>query len=247
MNKRYVIGNWKMHGSLSKVATFSQQLRIAPATDVVVAIAPPYPYLGACADLPSGCGLAGQDCSAHNSGAHTGEVSASMLSEWGCQWVIVGHSERRTDLAESDQLIVAKLSAAISAGLTPLLCVGESLTVRESGQEEAAVRAQLQAAMSDIPPASLLIAYEPIWAIGTGVTASPEQADAMHAVIRNELTGLMDDGASVPLLYGGSVNPDNAGALFDCPHVDGALVGGASLDGTSFSEIVEAAQASLRQ
>jgi len=89
MNKRYVIGNWKMHGSLSKVATFSQQLRIAPATDVVVAIAPPYPYLGACADLPSGCGLAGQDCSAHNSGAHTGEVSASMLSEWGCQWVIV--------------------------------------------------------------------------------------------------------------------------------------------------------------
>ena len=150
-------------------------------------------------------------------------------------------------LAESDQLIVAKLSAAISAGLTPLLCVGESLTVRESGQEEAAVRAQLQAALSDIPPASLLIAYEPIWAIGTGVTASPEQADAMHAVIRNELTGLMDDGASVPLLYGGSVNPDNAGALFDCPHVDGALVGGASLDGTSFSEIVEAAQASLRQ
>ena len=135
MKKRYVIGNWKMHGSRSKVATFSQQLRIAPGTDVMVAIAPPYPYLGACADLPTGCGLAGQDCSAHDNGAHTGEVSASMLLEWGCQWVIVGHSERRTDLAESDQLIVAKLSAAISAGLTPLLCVGENLTVRESGQE----------------------------------------------------------------------------------------------------------------
>ncbi|MCH1580733.1 MAG: triose-phosphate isomerase [Luminiphilus sp.] len=247
MNKRYVIGNWKMHGSRSRVAAFSQQLRIASGTDVMVAIAPPYPYLGACADLPTGCGLAGQDCSAHDSGAHTGEVSASMLLEWGCQWVIVGHSERRTDLAESDQLIVAKLSAAIRAGLTPVLCVGESLAMRESGREEVTVRAQLQAALSEIPPTSLLVAYEPIWAIGTGVTASPEQADAMHAVIRNELTGLMDDGAAVPLLYGGSVNPDNAGALFDCPHVDGALVGGASLDGASFSKIVEAAQASLRQ
>ncbi len=246
MKKRYVIGNWKMNGSRSKVATFSQQLRIAPGTDVMVAIAPPYPYLGACADLPTGCGLAGQDCSAHDNGAHTGEVSASMLLEWGCQWVIVGHSERRTDLAESDQLIVDKLSAAIRAGLTPVLCVGESLAVRESGQEEVAVRAQLQAALSEISPASLLVAYEPIWAIGTGVTASPEQADAMHAVIRNELTGLMDDGAAVPLLYGGSVNPNNAGALFDCPHVDGALVGGASLDGASFSKIVEAAQARLR-
>ena len=246
MKKRYVIGNWKMHGSRSKVATFSQQLRIAPGTDVMVAIAPPYPYLGACADLPTGCGLAGQDCSAHDNGAHTGEVSASMLLEWGCQWVIVGHSERRTDLAESDQLIVDKLSAAIRAGLTPVLCVGESLAVRQSGQEEVAVRAQLQAALSEISPASLLVAYEPIWAIGTGVTASPEQADAMHAVIRNELTGLMDDGAAVPLLYGGSVNPNNAGALFDCPHVDGALVGGASLDGASFSKIVEAAQARLR-
>ena len=246
MKKRYVIGNWKMHGSRSKVATFSQQLRIAPGTDVMVAIAPPYPYLGACADLPTGCGLVGQDCSAHDNGAHTGEVSASMLLEGGCQWVIVGHSERRTDLAESDQLIVDKLSAAIRAGLTPVLCVGESLAVRQSGQEEVAVRAQLQAALSEIPPASLLVAYEPIWAIGTGVTASPEQADAMHAVIRNELTGLMDDGAAVPLLYGGSVNPNNAGALFDCPHVDGALVGGASLDGASFSKIVEAAQARLR-
>ena len=246
MKKRYVIGNWKMNGSRSKVATFSQQLRIAPGTDVMVAIAPPYPYLGACADLPTGCGLAGQDCSAHDSGAHTGEVSASMLLEWGCQWVIVGHSERRTDLAESDQLIVDKLSAAIRAGLTPVLCVGESLAVRESGREEVAVRAQLQAALSEIPPASLLVAYEPIWAIGTGVTASPAQADAMHAVIRSELTGLMDDGAAVPLLYGGSVNPNNAGALFDCPHVDGALVGGASLDGASFSKIVEAAQARLR-
>lgn len=246
MKKRYVIGNWKMHGSRSKLATFSQQLRIAPGTDVMVAIAPPYPYLGACADLPTGCGLAGQDCSAHDNGAHTGEVSASMLLEWGCQWVIVGHSERRTDLAESDQLIVDKLSAAIRAGLTPVLCVGESLAVRESGQEEVAVRAQLQAALSEISPASLLVAYEPIWAIGTGVTASPEEADAMHAVIRNELTGLMDDGAAVPLLYGGSVNPNNAGALFDCPHVDGALVGGASLDGASFSKIVEAAQARLR-
>ena len=246
MKKRYVIGNWKMHGSRSKVATFSQQLRIAPGTDVMVAIAPPYPYLGACADLPTGCGLVGQDCSAHDNGAHTGEVSASMLLEWGCQWVIVGHSERRTDLAESDQLIVDKLSAAIRAGLTPVLCVGESLAVRQSGQEEVAVRAQLQAALSEISPASLLVAYEPIWAIGTGVTASPEQADAMHAVIRNELTGLMDDGAAVPLLYGGSVNPNNAGALFDCPHVDGALVGGASLDGASFSKIVEAAQARLR-
>jgi len=229
------------------VDAFSRALRMPTSPDVVVAIAPPHPYLSACSDLPEGCGLAGQDCSAHDGGAHTGEVSASMLSEWGCGWVIVGHSERRTDLAESDQLIAAKLTAASSARLTPVLCVGESLAVREAGREETVVREQLRAVLSERSPASLLVAYEPIWAIGTGVTASPEQADAMHAVIRDELTALIKDGASVPLLYGGSVNPDNARGLFDCPHVDGALVGGASLDATSFSKIVEAAQASLEK
>jgi triosephosphate isomerase len=247
MNKRYVIGNWKMHGSLAMVDAFSRALAYAPSPDVVAAIAPPHPYLGACSDLPHGCGLAGQDCSAHDNGAHTGEVSASMLFEWGCGWVIVGHSERRTDLAESDQLIAAKLATARSAGLIPVLCVGESLAMRDAGRAETVVREQLRAVLSDQSPTSLLVAYEPIWAIGTGVTASPEQADAMHAVIRDELATLMTDGASVPLLYGGSVNPDNARGLFDCPHVDGALVGGASLDATSFSKIVEAAQASLEK
>ena len=247
MNKRYVIGNWKMHGSLSMVDAFSRELSYAPSSDVVVAIAPPYPYLGACAALPAGCGLAGQDCSAHDGGAHTGEVSAAMLSEWGCQWIIVGHSERRTDLAESDALIAAKLGAASAAGLTPILCVGESLAVREAGRAEVVVREQLQAALGDSQPPSLLIAYEPIWAIGTGVTASPEQANAMHVVIRDELAVLLTTGDSVPLLYGGSVNADNARALFNCSHVDGGLVGGASLDAGSFSKIVEAAQASLEQ
>ena len=227
------------------VDAFSRALSMPTSPDVIVAIAPPHPYLSAFSDLLEGCGLAGQDCSAHDSGAHTGEVSASMLFEWGCGWVIVGHSERRTDLAESDQLIAAKLTAASSARLTPVLCVGESLAVREAGREETVVREQLRAVLSEQSPASLLVAYEPIWAIGTGVTASPEQADAMHAMIRDELTALTKDGASVPLLYGGSVNPDNARGLFDCPHVDGALVGGASLDATSFSKIVEAAQASL--
>lgn len=247
MNKRYVIGNWKMHGSRAMVDAFFQQLRVAPSGDVVVAIAPPFPYLGVCSDLPGDCGLAGQDCSAHDGGAHTGEVSASMLLEWGCQWVILGHSERRTDLAESDQQIAAKLATAIAAGLTPVLCVGESQAAREAGREEIVIRSQLRAALGELQQAPLLIAYEPIWAIGTGVTASPEQADSMHAVIRDELSGLWGEGLLVPLLYGGSVNPDNAAALFDCPNVDGALVGGASLDGGSFSKIVQAAQASLRQ
>ena len=247
MSKRYVIGNWKMHGSHAMVDAFSRQLDIASATDVVVAVAPPFPYLGVCSALPGDCALAGQDCSAHDSGAHTGEVSAHMLAEWGCQWVIVGHSERRTDLAESDELVAAKLNAAIAAGLTPVLCVGESQAERNAGREEHVIRAQLQAALDNLQPAPLLIAYEPIWAIGTGVTASPEQADSMHAIIRRELVDLLGEGDSVPLLYGGSVNAENAGALFECPEIDGALVGGASLDGVSFSKIVQAAQASLGQ
>ena len=171
------------------------------------------------------------------------------MAEAGARWALLGHSERRAQ-GETDLDVAAQLEAAARAGLRGLVCVGEGLAVREEGEAEAYVLGQLAAVLA-LPAPALdalgAIAYEPIWAIGTGVTASPEQADAMHAVIRNELTGLMDDGASVPLLYGGSVNPDNAGALFDCPHVDGALVGGASLDGTSFSEIVEAAQASLRQ
>lgn len=247
MDKKYVIGNWKMHGSRAMIDAFIEQLSFVPAQEVVVAIAPPFPYLGACAAFSNRFELAGQDCSAHETGAHTGEVSASMLVEWGCQWVIVGHSERRNDLGESDHQIAAKLNAAIAAGLTPVLCVGESQAARDTGREEVVIRTQLQAALSELERPKLLIAYEPIWAIGTGVTASPEQANAMHAVIRHELTALLGDGAEVPLLYGGSVNPENARALFECPHVDGALVGGASLNGGALSAIVQAAQASLGQ
>jgi triosephosphate isomerase len=173
MDKKYVIGNWKMHGSRAMIDAFIDQLSFVPAQEVVVAIAPPFPYLGACAAFSNRFELAGQDCSAHETGAHTGEVSASMLVEWGCQWVIVGHSERRNDLEESDYQIAAKLNAAIAAGLTPVLCVGESQAARDAGREEVVIRTQLQAALSELERPKLLIAYEPIWAIGTGVTASP--------------------------------------------------------------------------
>ena len=142
--------------------------------------------------------------------------------------------------------MAAKPSTAIEAGLTPVLCVGGSQAVRDDGRQEAVVRNQWRAALGDLSAASILVAYEPIWAIGTGVTASPEQADAMHAVIRDELVGLLEAGASTPLLYGGSVNSENAAVLFNCPNVDGGLVGGASLEGGSFSKIVRAAEANPR-
>lgn len=236
-----VVGNWKMHGSLSAVREFAASWTAAPP-QVRVAIAPPFPYLAALAEALPEVGLSAQDCSSQPDGARTGEVAASMLADLGCQWVIIGHSERRQYHGEAEALIAAKVSRALAAGLWPILCVGETLSQRESGEHEQVVASQLLGALAGMDVTSVVVAYEPVWAIGTGLTATPEQAEAMHCHLRQLLRRDFGDAASaVPLLYGGSVKPDNAAALFACENIDGALVGGASLKAADFAAIVGAA------
>lgn len=197
--------------------------------------------LGLCQQ--SALAVGAQDCSHMRSGAYTGEVAAEMLADLGCNWVILGHSERRQYHAESDALVAAKLAAAKAAGLQPVLCVGESQEEREAGEAQLVVATQLHAALAEQASLKgLVIAYEPVWAIGTGLTASPEQAQQMHAFIRKELVsikGVVPE--SVRLLYGGSVKAANASALFGQQDIDGALVGGASLDAEEFRQIIAAA------
>lgn len=215
---------------------------------VDVAVFPPFPYVAGIAERHAGViGVGGQDVSEHReAGAFTGEVSADMLSDVGCDWVLVGHSERRQYHAESDARVAAKFAAAQLAGLTPVLCVGESLEQREAGQAEAVIARQLDAVL-DIGGiesfARAVVAYEPIWAIGTGRTASPEQAQKIHAFIRSHLAG--QDGkiaALTRIVYGGSVKPANAAELFEQPDVDGGLIGGASLVAADFLAICAAAR-----
>ncbi|MGB2103744.1 MAG: triose-phosphate isomerase, partial [Luminiphilus sp.] len=172
------------------------------------------------------------------------EVSADMLADLGCQYVLVGHSERRQYHGETDELIADKLAAAQSAGVTTILCVGEQQAAREAGKQDEVVRAQLRSALATSQP-NLLIAYEPVWAIGTGLTATPAQANDMHDMIRQEVSSLLGSSHATPILYGGSVNAENADALFACPHVDGALVGGASLEAASFMAIAQSASNNL--
>ena len=240
MKNLTLIGNWKLNGSKSSIQAFSNEWRGCDHPALTVAVAPPALYLGYVAKTVSGCLLAAQDCSAHDEGAHTGEISAAMLADWGCRYVLVGHSERREAHAESDELIGEKARKVQAAGLLPVLCVGEDLHARESGAAETVVKAQLQGALIAGQSTALLVAYEPVWAIGTGLTASPEQANDMHAMIKSDLCELLQSEQSIPVLYGGSVNPDNARALFECAHVDGALVGGASLSAESFASIARA-------
>ena len=244
MTTLYLIGNWKQHGSRAAIQVFSEQWSFDANPRLRIAIAPPFPYLQALVEALPDCELAAQDCSIHAQGAYTGEVSADMLADLGCQFVLVGHSERRQYHDETDELIADKLAAAQSAGVTPVLCVGEQLAAREAGEHEAVVRGQLRAALATSQP-NLLIAYEPVWAIGTGLTATPEQANEMHAMIKQEVESLLGASQATPILYGGSVNAENADALFACPHVDGALVGGASLEAASFMAIAQAASNNL--
>lgn len=246
MTTSYLIGNWKQHGSRASIAAFARQWSFESHDKLTVAIAPPFPYIGELgASLPD-CQLAAQDCSIHEQGAHTGEVSAEMLAEVGCRFVLVGHSERRAHHGETDELIGRKLAAAQAAGLIPVLCVGEDSATREAGDQNRAVRAQLGAALPGIA-SQLLIAYEPVWAIGTGLTATPDQANDMHAVIKAEVNTLLGENTDIAVLYGGSVNPETAEALFECPHVDGALVGGASLSPGSFAAIARCALKTLSE
>lgn len=244
MTNLYLIGNWKQHGSRAAIQAFSEQWSSDPNPQLRIAIAPPFPYLQALREALPDCQVAAQDCSVHAQGAHTGEVSADMLVDLGCQYVIVGHSERRQYHDETDALIAEKLAAAQSAGVTPILCVGEQQAAREAGKQDEVVRAQLGSALATSQP-NLLIAYEPVWAIGTGLTATPAQANDMHEMIRQEVSSLLGSSHATPILYGGSVNAENADALFACPHVDGALVGGAFLQAASFMAIAQSASNNL--
>ena len=246
MRQSLVAGNWKMHGSRASVEALLGALVDGDLpSQVDVAVCPTYVHLAQAQVLSTGSVVAvgAQDCSHMQSGAFTGEVSAEMLVDIGCRWVILGHSERRQYHAESDDLVAAKLSAAMQAGLAPIVCVGETREQREAGEAEAVVGSQLQGALAgQASLTDLVVAYEPVWAIGTGLTATPEQAQDMHAFIRQELgsiSGVESD--AVRILYGGSVKPGNAEELFARPDIDGALVGGAALVAEDFLAIIRAA------
>jgi len=248
MRRTLVAGNWKMNGSREENQRLLKGLKAGISTGVKaeVAVCPPYVYIPQAAEMLSGCGIAwgGQDLSHQKSGAFTGEISGAMLADFHCKYVIVGHSERRTLYRESDELVAEKFLAAQKAGLIPILCVGELLAEREANQTEVVVARQLDAVVKKAGIAALaksVIAYEPVWAIGTGKTASPAQAQEVHAYIRRQLAEQdVSVAETVQILYGGSVKPDNAAELFAMPDIDGGLIGGASLDAESFLAICRA-------
>jgi triosephosphate isomerase len=244
-----VAGNWKMNGSnAANEALVDGIIAGAPASETVeLLVCPPFPYLCAVAEQVSGSAVAlgAQNVSQYESGAFTGETAGSMLRESGCKYVIVGHSERRALMGETSEIVAAKFQAALDAGLQPILCVGETLEHREAGQTEAIIDEQLDAVLNSSGVdtfVNAVIAYEPVWAIGTGVTASPEQAQDVHRHIRASLEGRKESvAADVKILYGGSVKGDNAAGLFSKPDIDGGLIGGASLKSADFLAIAEAA------
>ncbi|HEY7674762.1 MAG TPA: triose-phosphate isomerase [Burkholderiales bacterium] len=249
MRSRLVAGNWKMHGSLAANARLLDALKsgLKPRTGTVFAVCAPFPYLAQLAAALSGSQIAwgAQNVSEHDSGAYTGEVSGAMLREFGCRYAIVGHSERRGLYGEDDGRVAAKFVGARRAGLTPILCVGETLEQRERGETESVVGRQLDAVLSVSGIAALAgatLAYEPVWAIGTGRNATPEQAQGVHEFIRSRVAERSKDVADgLTIMYGGSVKPANARELFAMPDVDGGLIGGASLVAEDFIAICEAA------
>jgi triosephosphate isomerase len=244
MRGKLVVGNWKMNGGLAANAALLGELVSGwgrpPGHDLAVCV--PYPYLvqaqAALASTPIAWGA--QDVSEHAAGAYTGEVSAAMLVEFGCHYVLVGHSERRQHFGDTDAVVGAKARAALAAGLTPIACVGETLAEREAGTTETVVLRQLDAVLASVAgdAPKLVVAYEPVWAIGTGRTATPGEAQAVHAKLRRRMgeAGAKD----VPLLYGGSVKADNAKTLFAQQDIDGGLIGGASLKASEFLAIANA-------
>ena len=249
MRKFLVAGNWKMNGdSAANSELIGGILAGLPQTDnVEVLVCPPSPYLAAVNGLLEGSKvmLGSQNVSEHTSGAFTGEISPPMLKEVGCQFALVGHSERRSLYGETSEQVAAKFAAALAAGLTPVLCIGETLEEREAGNTETVINEQLNAVVDDSgieAIASAVIAYEPVWAIGTGMTATPDQAQDVHRHIRGMLEAQNADiAAGVQILYGGSVKGDNAAGLFGMPDIDGGLIGGASLKAADFLAIAEAA------
>jgi triosephosphate isomerase len=243
--RKLVVGNWKMHGSHKANAELLEGVLDARPFGADVAVCVPFPFLSetavalAAGDIRWGA----QDCSAHEQGAYTGEVSAAMLREFGCRWVIVGHSERRAYHAESDQLVADKARIALAHGITPIVCVGETLAQREAGETAAVVKRQLSAVIHTLGHCvgEMVVAYEPVWAIGTGKTATPEQAQEVHALLRAQLLAATPRAGEMRLLYGGSVKPDNAATLFAQPDIDGGLIGGAALKASDFAAICRAA------
>jgi triosephosphate isomerase len=240
-----VVGNWKLNGSRSANAQLLAAVLQARPFGCDAAVCVPFPYLPETAVTLAGSDLrwGAQDCSAHDSGAYTGEVSAAMLAEFGCRYAIVGHSERRALHGETDQLVADKARAALAHGITPIVCVGETREQREAGQTDAVVKRQLSAVIHVLAHCAgeIVVAYEPVWAIGTGLTATPEQAQAVHALLRAQLRAATARADAMTLLYGGSVKPDNAAALFAQPDIDGGLIGGASLKAADFIAICRAA------
>jgi len=252
LNSRLVVGNWKMHGRLSDNAALLAAVTAGTVADPAlrVGVCVPYPYLAQMRSLLSSGTVqwGAQDVSAHVQGAYTGEVAAAMVAEFGATFAVVGHSERRAYHGEDDALVAAKAVRALDAGLTPIVCVGESDEARQAGHTELVVGTQLKAvldALSDEQAAGIVVAYEPIWAIGTGKSATVEQAQQVHAFLRSVLAAKTSGAADVALLYGGSVNAGNAAALFGAADIDGGLIGGASLKAADFLAVCAAARASV--
>ncbi len=240
MRERLVAGNWKMHGNrASNLALLEAVLGgIGGLKGVECAVCVPFPYLGEVAARLRGTplGWGAQNLSEHLQGAYTGEVSAAMLAEFGCRYVLVGHSERRQLYGETDAAVAAKFAAAQAGGLTPVLCVGETLAERDAGKTEQVVARQLDAVLTRVKFGGAVLAYEPVWAIGTGRTATPGQAQEVHGFLRKRLSD------ATRILYGGSVKAANAAEIFAMPDVDGGLIGGASLVAADFVAIARAAQ-----
>jgi triosephosphate isomerase len=247
LRRKLVAGNWKMNGSLGQLAELSAIAEAARAAGGVdVAICPPFTLIASAVARSGGLAIGGQDCHWAASGAHTGGVSAAMLKEAGAKAVIVGHSECRAEHKESDSAVRGKAEAALAQGLQAIVCVGESEAERRAGDQLAVVVRQLEGSLpDDWKDGELVVAYEPIWAIGTGNVATPADVAEMHAAIRESLAGRYGErGMRIRILYGGSVKPDNAAELFAVADVDGALVGGASLAAAEFVPIIAAAAAS---
>ena len=245
---KLIVGNWKMNGSLAANDALLQGLRagMTAGAQCGVAVCVPNIYLAQCQTLLAGSAidLGAQDVSSHESGAYSGEVSVAMLREFGVRYVIVGHSERRQYHGETDALVAAKAQRALAGGVTPIVCVGESLAEREAGKTEEVVKRQLAAVihLNGHCISEIVVAYEPVWAIGTGKTASPEQAQQVHAVLRAQLQAATPQSQRIAILYGGSMNAANAAQLLAQADIDGGLVGGAALKVADFLTIISAAK-----
>ena len=246
MKQKLIAGNWKMNGSLSANEALVRAVQAGAATGCQVAMCVPSVYLSQVQSLVAGSGiwLGAQDVSAHEQGAYTGEISAAMLRDIGVRCCIVGHSERRQHHSESDALVAMKAKQALAAGITPIVCLGETLAEREAGSTADVVRRQLAAVihLNGHCISEIVLAYEPVWAIGTGKTASPEQAQQVHALLRAQLRAATVQADRVSIVYGGSMNAANAASLLAQPDIDGGLVGGASLKAADFLSIVAAAR-----